>query len=203
MKKLFIKSFLIISVIITFSTIHIYAYGGNGIIKGKVSSKDKRYTKETVVYIENAQGNFPPPEDHAKMDLVKLTFIPHILIVLKGTTVDYLNKDGLPHSVFSPDDVTDKMDLGTWSGEEVRSYTFNKLGAAAMLCKQHPNMESYVVVLQNPYFSRTDKEGNYEIKDIPHGEYTLKVWSNRYLAKHKMIEVKKGDTITVDFKLKK
>ena len=59
MKKLLIVSFLItISVTITFPTVHIYADGGNGTIKGQISSMDKRYTKETVVYIENVQGNF-------------------------------------------------------------------------------------------------------------------------------------------------
>jgi hypothetical protein len=64
-------------------------------------------------------------------------------------------------------------------------------------------MEAYVVVLQNPYFAKVDKAGNYEIKNVPPGEYTLKVWNKKYKSKDKEIKIKNGETITVDFKLKR
>ncbi len=195
--------FFLISAVITFSTIHAYADEGSGTVKGKVSVKVKKYQKDSVVYIERVEGNFPPPEEHAKMDQVELVFIPHVLVVLKGTTVDYHNSDDIAHNVFSPDDVADKMNLGTWLSGEVRPYTFNKLGAAAMLCNVHPEMEAFVVVLQNPYFAKTDEDGNYTIENVPPGEYTLKVWNKKYRGKDEKIKTKKGDTITVDFKLKR
>jgi plastocyanin len=203
MNKVLIAFILIVSTTITFSTIHAYADEGSGVIKGKISVKVKRYKKDTVVYIEEIEGNFPPQEEHAIMDQKELVFIPHVLAVLKGTTVDFLNSDDVRHNVFSPDNVADKMNLGTWPTGEVKSYAFNNLGAAAMLCNVHPEMEAYVVVLQNPYFARTDKDGNYEIINVPPGEYTLKVWNKKYKAKGKEIKIKNGETITVDFKLKR
>ncbi|MGR3175452.1 MAG: carboxypeptidase regulatory-like domain-containing protein [Candidatus Scalindua sp.] len=198
---------LIVSLIMTFSTIPAYSAEvtneGNGVIKGKINVKAKKYKKDTVVYIERVKGNFPPHGENAIMDQKNLVFIPHVLVVLKGTTVDYLNSDDVRHNVFSPDAIADKMNLGMWPRGEVRPYTFNKLGDAVMLCNVHPEMEAYVVVVQNPYFSKTDKEGNYEIENVPPGEYTLKVWNKKYKAKDKKITIKSGEALTVDFKLKR
>lgn len=207
MNKMFIVFLLIISSVMTVSTVPAYSAEvtneGYGVIKGKVIARIPKYKKDSVVYIERVKGDFPPPEEHAKMDQLELTFIPHVLVVLKGTTVDYLNGDDVAHNVFSPDDVADKMNLGTWLKGEVRSYTFNKLGVAAMLCNVHPEMEAFVVVLQNPYFAKTDKDGNYIIENVPPGDYTLKVWNKKYRAKDKKIKIKSGETLTVDFKLKR
>lgn len=207
MYKIFFAFLLIVSSIMTFSTIPAYSAEvtneGYGVIKGKVIAKASKYKRDNVVYIERVEGNFPPPEEHDKMDQLELVFIPHVLVVLKGTTVDYLNSDDVKHNVFSPDTVADRMNLGMWPRGEVRPYTFNKPGAAVMLCNVHPEMEAYVVVVQNPYFSKTDKEGNYEIKNVPPGEYTLKVWNKKYRAKDKKITIKGGEALTVDFKLKR
>jgi plastocyanin len=207
MYKIFFAFLIIVSSIITFSTIPAYSAEvtneSYGVIKGKVTAKVSKYKRDTVVYIERVEGRFPPPEKHAKMDQIELVFIPHVLVVLKGTTVDYHNGDDIAHNVFSPDDVADKMNLGTWLSGEVRPYTFNKPGDAVMLCNVHPEMEAFVVVLQNPYFAKTDKDGNYIIENVPPGDYTLKVWNQKYKTKSKMVDIKEGDTITVDFKLKR
>lgn len=207
MYKIFLAFLLIVSSIMTFSTIPAYSAEvtneGNGVIKGKINVKAKKYKKDTVVYIERVKGNFPPHGENAIMDQKNLVFIPHVLVVLKGTTVDYLNSDDVRHNVFSPDAIADKMNLGMWPRGEVRPYTFNKLGDAVMLCNVHPEMEAYVVVVQNPYFSKTDKEGDYEIENVPPGEYTLKVWNKKYKAKDKKITIKSGEALTVDFKLKR
>lgn len=207
MNQIFIVFLLVVSSIMTFSTTTAYSAvvtnEGSGVIKGKVTGKSSKFLKNTVVYIEKMEGDFPPPEEHAVMDQNELVFIPHVLTITKGTTVDYLNSDDVRHNVFSPDDVADKMNLGTWPTGEVKPYTFNNLGAAVMLCNVHPEMESYVVVLQNPYFAKTKKDGNYIIENVPPGEYTLKVWNKKYKAKDKEIKIKNSETITVDFKLKR
>ena len=38
-------------------------------------------------------------------------------------------------------------------------------------------MSGYVVVAPTPYFAVTDKDGNFDIKDVPPGHYTLVTWS--------------------------
>ncbi len=177
---------------------------GFGAISGRVIAKNPRYQKDTVVYIDRADGNFPPPKEHTIMDQKYITFVPHILPILVGTTVDFHNSDTIPHNVYSKDEVADKMNLGTWRQGEVRSYTFNKPGSAVILCHIHAEMEAYIVVLQNPYFAVTKKNGKFVIDNIPEGRYCLKVWSasGGLKADDTEIEVKKGETVKVEFYLK-
>lgn len=173
-----------------------------GTITGTVSAPRSKYKRDCVVYIEQVAGEFPPTKG-ARIDQKGLVFIPHVLPVVKGTTVEFLNHDDVLHNVFSPDEIAEKFNLGTWPPGEIRTYTFNKIGSAVLLCNVHTEMEGYVVVLQNPYFCKTDKEGNYTIKDVPPGSYTLKVWNKKYRTLSEQINVKDGETVQVNFKLKK
>ena len=69
-----------------------------------------------------------------------------------------------------------------------------------MQCGFHPYMFSWGVVLDNPYYSITKEDGQFEITNVLPGEYTVKVWHagmKRYL--HRVITVKAGEVATVDF----
>ena len=102
----------------------------SGIVNGTVRAKKAKYLKDAVVYIENIPDTFEPKKEHAVIDQKNMAFIPHILPVIKGTTVDFLNSDLVQHNVYSPDDVADNVNLGTWLKGEVKSFTFGKLGVA-------------------------------------------------------------------------
>ncbi len=101
-----------------------------------------------------------------------MQFIPHVLPVVVGTTVKYLNSDPTPHNVFSPD--YEKFNLGTWPQGQTKDHVYAKCAKApcvyTQLCRVHPEMEGFVVVLQNPYFAVTDKEGHFEIDERAAGE---------------------------------
>ncbi len=176
-----------------------------GDIKGKVTAKGAKHAGDAVIYIDKVPGQtFEPPEEHAEMDQKNLVFIPHVLPVLAGTTVDFLNSDDVLHNVFTPDKCAEKFNLGTWPKGQVRSYTFKKLGCeSVLLCNVHPEMEAYVVVLETPYFAVSAKDGTYEIKDVPAGKYTLKVWHERLKGKEAAVEVPTKGTVTVDFTVKR
>jgi plastocyanin len=148
-----------------------------GEIHGKVSTKGLRDSSDAVVYVDQVAGKtFPPPAAHARMDQKNLKFFPHVLPVVIGTTVDFLNSDSILHNVFSPDACADRFNLGTWPQGQIKSFTFKKACFAALLCKVHPEMEGFVPALPTPYFAVTSPDGSYEIKDVPDGTYTLKVW---------------------------
>ncbi len=173
-----------------------------GTISGSVSAPQARLKKDCVVYIDNIPGQWPPTQG-AQIDQKGLKFIPHVLPVVVGTTVNFLNHDNVLHNVFSPDEIAEKFNLGTWPPGEIRTYTFAKTGSAALLCNVHTEMEGYVVVLQNPFFALTDENGNYTIKDVPPGSYTLKVWNKKFKGVPQQIEVKEGGSVQVNFELKK
>jgi plastocyanin len=152
-----------------------------GEINGKVTAQGMRSSENIVVYVDAIPGKtFAAPAKHAVEDQKHMTFIPHVLAVVKGTTVDFLNSDPVGHNVYWPSISGNKKlahNLGTWPQGQTKSFTFNDLGAAALLCNVHPEMSGYVVVVPTSYFAVTNKEGEFVIKDIPAGNYTLKTWS--------------------------
>jgi plastocyanin len=198
-KNLTILGILIATLLVFSMTVEAWA---GGVISGTISATQAKLKKDCVVYIDNVAGQWPPTQG-AEINQKGLVFIPHVLPVVVGTTINFLNHDNVLHNVFSPDETAEKFNLGTWPPGEVRTYTFNKLGSAALLCNVHTEMEGYVVVLQNPYFAVTDENGNYTIKDVPPGAYTLKIWNKKLKGNPQQIKVQEGGTVKADFAIKK
>lgn len=172
-----------------------------GTIRGTIEARSARYRENTVVYIDHAAGDFPPLQKHPVVDQKSLVFRPDVTVITKGTTIDFLNSDVVKHNIFSPSPVADDMNLGTYSSDEVRHWTFNTIGEAVLLCNIHSEMEAWVVVRQNPYFAVTDKSGDFEIKDVPAGSYTLKIWNKKYSALSQEVAVETGETVQVSLEL--
>jgi plastocyanin len=164
-----------------------------GDIKGNVTAQGMRSPEGIVVYIDAIAGKtFAAPKEHAVMDQKKLTFIPHILPVLKGTSVDFLNSDSVGHNVYWPSVGGNRklaFNLGTWPQGVKKSYTYDELGAVPLLCNVHPEMAAYIFVAPTPYFAVTDAKGEYTIKDVPPGKYTLKAWSEQGKPVEQPVEV--------------
>jgi len=162
-----------------------------GNIHGKVVAHSVRNSADAIVYVDKIAGKtFPPPAAHAKIDQKNMQFTPHVLAVMAGTTVDFLNSDAVLHNVFSPDACADKFNLGTWPQGQVKSFVFKKECFASLLCKVHSEMEGFVAVLPTPYFAVTAADGSYDIKDVPDGTYTVKVWHPKLKAATKSVTVK-------------
>jgi len=172
-----------------------------GDIDGKVSGMKGK----SVVYVEAVAGKtFPAPKEHPVIDQKGLVFTPHIVVVQQGTTVDFLNSDNVAHNVFWSQVGSDKKaghNLGTWPKGEKRPFTFDKPGAVPLLCNVHPDMAAYLIVSPTPYFAETDDAGNYKIKDVPDGSYTLTVWHEGAKAQSKPVTVAGGGK--ADFTLTK
>lgn len=149
-----------------------------GTIRGKVISKQQIPVRDAVVYIEKVPGQFPPPAKPLFINQKNFEFIPHVLPLIAGTTVVFENADTVNHNVFSPSP-GNKFDIGSVPPAISRSFVFNGPGQAVLLCRLHTEMSAYVLILQNPYFSLTDEEGNYKILDLPKGQYRLIFWHER------------------------
>lgn len=181
------------------SDLCVAAWAGN--IEGKVTGMKGH----SVVYVDAITGKtFPAPKEHPVMDQKGLLFVPHIMVVQQGTTVEFLNSDNVQHNVFWSSIGSDKKaghNLGTWPKGEKRSFTFDKPGAVPLLCNVHPEMAGYIIVSPTPYFAETDDNGNYKVKDVPDGSYTLVAWHEGAKNQSKPITVS-GDTKS-DFTLSK
>jgi len=171
-------------------------------ISGSVHAAGMRDNADAVVYIDAIPDReFPAPTEHAVVDQKDMEFVPHVLPVVVGTTVDFKNDDALLHNVFTPDKCAERFNLGTWPMGEHKSYTFKQPCAATLLCNVHPEMEGYVVALPTPYFAVTDKSGAYTIKDVPDGTYTVRVWHPNLKEGRQQVVV--SGHAEADFELKK
>jgi plastocyanin len=174
---------------------------------GTISGKISGVSGESVVYVDTIQGKtFPAPAEHPVVDQKGLLFQPHIVVVLAGTTVDFLNSDKVAHNVFWPSlqQGTKKLqgkNLGTWPQGEKRPFKFDQPGVASLLCNVHPEMAGYVVVSPTSYYATTDKSGNYKIENVPDGQYNLVAWHEGAKSQSKPVTVA-GDT-KADFTLSK
>jgi plastocyanin len=128
--------------------------------------------ENAVVYVEKVPGSFPGR--HAEMDQNHKAFVPSVLPIVQGTTVEFHNSDNVQHSVFALG--AEEFDLGTYGLGATREHTFNWLGEEDILCNVHPQMQGYILVLQNPYFAQPEHSGKFRIADVPAGEYVVMAW---------------------------
>ena len=176
-----------------------------GNIVGKVKASGAKDNANAVISVDKIpEKTFEAPKKHAEINQKNLAFDPHVLPVLVGTTVDFLNSDDILHNVFSPDKCAEGFNLGTWPKGQIRSYTFKQPSCqAVILCNVHPEMGAYVVVLETPYFAVSAKDGSYEIKDVPAGKYTPKIWHEKLKGEPVDVEVPEKGEVTVDFSIKR
>jgi plastocyanin len=169
-----------------------------GTIAGTATAKGMRTSAGIVVSLQATGLTTNPPAQAVTMDQKEMQFLPHVLAVVKGTTVKFLNSDPVPHNVFSPEG---KYNLGTWPTGEAREYRFDKAGVYTQLCRVHPEMEAFVVVLETPYFATTDAGGHFEIQGVAPGKYKLVAWSEKLKSTEHEVTVEGGKTSNVDLTL--
>ncbi len=178
-----------------------------GRITGKITATGVRKADNVVVYLRQVPGNHMPPSTPAIMDQKDFVFIPHVLPIVRGTKVRFLNSEPkAQHNIFSPDKVADRMNLGTYPPGDVRDHVFDKecsgsgTCVAALLCNVHPEMSAFVVILQNPFFAVSDRSGMFEIKGVPAGTYDLVAWHEKLKETTTKVTVGSGD-VQVDLKM--
>ena len=175
--------------------------------KARVKTGGAKSFKDVVVYLEpQTPAAYPPPVAHAVMDQRGLVFIPHVMAVQQGTTVDFLNSDHDRHNVYFLYDKTgDTLDIGTWGPGETVSHTFKEAGLVIALCQLHLEMAAHILVLETPFFAMTEidaktQQATYEIRGVPAGEYLLKAWHKKLGMKTGAVRVTvaAGETAIVD-----
>jgi plastocyanin len=125
------------------------------------------------------------------------TFIPHVLPVIRGSTVEFPNHDPIFHNVFSLS-AAKTFDLGRYPQGTSRSVTFDQAGIVAVFCHLHSNMSAIVLVLDNAFFVIPDEKGRYEIEGVPAGRYTLVAWHERSERVEEEIVIAPGAAVEVN-----
>jgi len=155
-----------------------------------------------VVYLEVNHPAQPVTHTTAQMAQKGMAFTPDLVAVLVGGTVEFPNLDDTYHNVFSYSK-TKRFDLGRYRKDEKPAVvTFDKPGAVTVHCDIHERMRGTVLVLETPYFVKTDSQGRYRLEHLPVGSYMLKAWVTERETRTRPVELKGGSVLHVDFPAK-
>jgi len=160
-------------------------------------------TEEVVVSLDpvTAREEAAPSPPRAVIDQTHLRFVPGVVVVRPGSTVEFLNSDPILHNVFSPGWTGEEFDLGTYPSGTSRSHTFTEPGPHVILCHVHPEMAAYVVVVDTPHHGVTDGEGRFRIEEVPPGTYRLSVWQRGFPSVEAEMSVPRGGRESLVFDL--
>jgi plastocyanin len=186
-----------------------------GKIKGTVKVKGLRSPADVLVYLTQAPANsMDLSKTNFVMDQRNLEFIPHVLPVLVGATVQFPNNVKVDHNIFSMSR-TKKFNLGSYKPGDSKAVLFDKPGIVELRCDVHAEMAAYILVMKNPYFAVTDKQGRFEIpdanalkqtgftgvKDLAPGKYFVKTWHEKLKTQKKAVVVPDNGDVTIQLDL--
>jgi plastocyanin len=175
------------------------AAAGTGTVKGTITSGGKPVADAAILI----EGGSPPDAigtAHAVIEQRNQTFVPHVLAVQIGTTVDFPNHDPMLHNVFSASPAK-KFDLGMYDQGETRSETFPRPGVVRIGCNVHPKMEAFVVVHTTPWVAVTNASGDYTVNGVPEGAHQLRVWHETLEERSLPVTVRDGQVQRLDVEI--
>jgi plastocyanin len=140
-------------------------------------------TTSTVVWlapVDPAAASAPVAPMHSVLTQKNKAFDPHLLVITRGSTVDFPNRDPWFHNVFSLFNGK-RFDLGLYEAGTSRTVHFEREGVSFIFCNIHPEMSAVIVVLASPYFDVPSRDGDFSISGVPAGRYKLHVWNEHAL----------------------
>lgn len=153
-----------------------------------------------VVYVTGFASE--APQQVALLNQRDETFEPRVLPVVQGQSVSFPNQDPIYHNVFSVSPLA-TFDLGQYkASDEPRSVTFDRAGLVPVYCNIHPQMLSYVVVLENDAFAVTAADGRFVIEGLPAGrDLVLHAWTPGAQRVSQPLRIAAGQTIAIDLRV--
>ena len=165
-----------------------------GTVTGTVTGVDSGGAASAVVWLRRLDGPNPAvaPAQGRFITQRDKSFLPHVLAVPVGTTVEFRNEDRIYHNVFSLNKPND-FDAGIRAAGTTYTRTFSAPGPVEILCNIHSTMSAYVVVVDTPLYARTRGSGTFTIHGVVPGRYELSVWHESASSiAHKKIVVPPG-----------
>jgi hypothetical protein len=135
-----------------------------------------------VLWLEPVGRPARPPAGLPRVKMLQKTkrFVPHVLAVPVGATVDFPNLDPIFHNAFS-NFSGQPFDVGLYAPGASRAVTFRYPGIVRVFCNIHSTMSAIIAVLPAPWFATTTASGAFEIGGVPPGEYRLRIFHERAL----------------------
>jgi plastocyanin len=171
--------------------------GGRAVMSGGSAT-------DAVVYVEQApvdvDAAIAPGNRHATLAQINLAFVPRVLAIAAGDTVDLPNFDPVYHNVFSLSPIKD-FDLGRMPRGGSGRVVFERSGLVNVYCGIHSNMAAFVLVLPHHVFARPDNSGAFELPPLPAGHYTVCVWHPDLRGLRREVELEGSGDLVLELSL--
>ena len=153
------------------------------------------------VYVKDGLGNrtFDTPKEPVTLDQQGCQYHPHVLGVMAGQNIEIKNDDPTTHNIHPTP--KDNREWNESQGPQAAPLEKTFAREEIMLpvkCNQHPWMKMYINVVKSPFYAVTDKEGKYEIKGLPPGDYTLAFVHEKLGEQDQKVTLAAKDAKTVD-----
>jgi plastocyanin len=152
----------------------LHSWAGN--VQLTVTDPAGKPIADAVVFLDSAQARSAvKPQPGVEVEQVNKQFAPTVTVLPVGSSLAFPNRDTVRHHVysFSP---AKTFDLKLYAGTPANPVLFDKPGIVVLGCNIHDQMLAWVVVVETPYFGKTNAAGQITLPPAPAGNYTLKVW---------------------------
>jgi plastocyanin len=159
--------------------------------------------RRSVVYLDPApRAAFDVrDEPRPRLDQRNETFVPHIIAIVAGTTVDFPNSDHTYHNVFSLSK-TKTFDLGRYAVGRSKSVRFDRPGIVRVFCDIHSHMSAFILVFAHRFFAVAERDGSYRLENVPPGTYNVMAWHEAAsLESRRVVVPDAGGEVEVNFTL--
>ena len=160
--------------------------------------------QNAVVFVSEGLGDrtFDPPAQPVTMEQKGCIYAPHIVTLRANQELDIMNNDTTTHNIHPVPANNREWNKAQPPGTRVDATFAREEIAIPLKCNIHPWMRSYIAVFKHPFFAVTDKAGNFELKNLPPGDYTIEAWHEKLGTSVQKISVSTGATKELEFVFK-
>jgi len=163
-----------------------------------------RKIENVAVYLTDVKSGKAIPATLLTMTNLKCAFVPHVAVGFKGGKIIQKNDDPIFHNIHTYVNGRTAYNIGLPEQGSSATKPLLRDGLMEVTCDSHPWMHGYVEILDNPYGAVTNAKGEFELKDIPAGTYTVEAWHEALgKVKEANVKVEAGKTTRIKIEFKK
>ena len=170
-----------------------------GRIVGIQTERDTSELDNVIVFVDSSM-RVDSAAQHVSIRQTNEEFVPHVVAVTAGSTVEFPNDDLIFHNVFSLSRAA-TFDLGRYPRNASRARTFSQPGLIKVFCHLHSHMSAIVRVFSHPYFAFPDRAGRFTISGVPAGRVGITAWHERAGEVTQKVTIEDGGTAELTFSL--
>lgn len=177
-------------------------YGGKQVASPLVEVNPNSTLKNVFIYVKNGLANkkYPAPADPVVLNQQGCMYHPHVAGMLVGQQLEIVNDDAVLHNIHALPKNSGQFNIGQPKKGQKNFKTFDKPEIMVKIkCDVHPWMSAWIGVLDHPFFAVSDDKGNFEIKNLPAGEYDLEAWHEKFGVQTLHVKVGKANVKNADF----